>query len=140
MWIRAVAIGLVLILAGCSDSGPTDPDPDPDPQPVAANVVLVSATREAVGLVLQRLTLQLRNEGGPGVYALEVYSLPTLDEPGGLFYGRTEPLEVEADYEETRTLDVEGNGPPVGQVLVFSRDQGSAAYRETDRFDFPPPE
>ena len=102
-----LSIALVACGGGADNATNPNPDPEPEPEPIPAEVVVVNATREAVGLGLQRLTLHLRNDSGPGVYALEVYSLPTLDDPGGVFLGRTEPVEVDAEYDETLIYEVE---------------------------------
>lgn len=55
--------------------------------------------------------------------------------------GSTEPIEVGADYDESASWVVPSDidDPPLHHLLVFTRDQGSAAYRQTDRYDLPSP-
>ncbi len=137
--------GLILLLAGCGGSdNPTNPgpgprpDPDPDPPPpTPITVVVVVGSQQGQGPDAQRLTLQLRNDGGPGTYAVEAYGFPTSPNGPDTFFGRSEPVEVTAEYEETVSYDIEPGVPPVNEVVVFGRDAGSAIYRETDRYDVP---
>jgi hypothetical protein len=84
-------------------------------------------------------TVHLHNDGGPGVYKLEFYGLPTSPNGPETFFGTTEPVEVDTAYDESVTYTVRSSndGPPVDHILAFTRDQGSAQYRQTDRFDFP---
>jgi hypothetical protein len=100
-----------------------------------ASVVVVDGAVDRPNPFQQNLTLHLRNDGGPGVYKVEVWGLPTSPNGPETFMGETEPVEVGADYEETLTYDV-GTSSFVSYVLVFTRDEGTAQYRQTDRFDF----
>lgn len=123
---------LVLSLAlGCGDeTGPVDGE---------AAVVVIIAEVDQAGLNFQRVTLHLENTGGPGTYAVELYGLPSSANPGGTFFGRSEPVDVDAEYDEAVPYDLTSD-VPVTHALVFSRNEGSATYRETDRYDFPDPE
>jgi hypothetical protein len=102
-----------------------------------ANVIVVSGSSGG-SLAHTAFTVQLRNTGGPGVYKIEVWGLPHSPNGPDFFFGTTEPVEVPTGYEETVLYEL--SGPlqgPLGWVLVFTRDQGSAVYRQTARFDFP---
>jgi Big-like domain-containing protein/List-Bact-rpt repeat protein len=142
--VKGVAAGAASIIAtaeghsGVATVTVTDTTQPPPPPPAApANVVVVSGTSQIVANRSQ-VTVHLQNTGGPGTYRLELWGIP--HEPNGpdFFFGDTEPVDVPAGYDETLTLEVPGPSQgPINWVLVFTRDQGSAAYRQTDRFDFP---
>jgi hypothetical protein len=133
--VLAVALGLTL---GCGGSGsdakaPTGPENPIEPTP--ANVIVASASAGPT-----TITAHLKNTGGPGVYKIEMWGIP--HEPNGpdFFFGETEPVEVNAGYDETVTWVMSGRVTgPIGWLLVFTRDQGSALYRQSARFDFPDP-
>jgi hypothetical protein len=133
MWKR-VTPGLLLLAAlacGGDSSGPGDTSADSGP----AQVIVAEGTASSSDIYRQSMTLHLRNEGGPGVYKLEVWGLPTSPNGAETSMGETEPVEVTASYDETLSYSL-GSNTFVTHVLVFTRDNGSAQYRQTDRFDF----
>jgi hypothetical protein len=148
-WVLAAS----LFLACSGDSGsdsrtPTDPGddtPEQPEQPTAAEVIVVSADRSHTGIHEfgnELVTVHLRNTGGPGVYKLEFWGLPQTPNGADTFFGGTEPVEVPSGYEESPSWEVPSGSEPNGiflvqWILVFTRDQGSAQYRQTARFDFP---
>ena len=69
---------------------------------------------------------------------MQLWGYPT--SPNGVdeSFGETEPVEVTADYDETMTSHITTEDF-VKYVVVFTRNAGSAVYRQTARFDFPAP-
>ena len=137
-----------LLLAACgggSDTkAPTDPDPEPEPQP--ANVTAVSVKHTHSRFTGGELvTIHLVNTGGPGVYKIEAWGYSRKGDGGNVnggreLYGETEPVEVFEGYDEMRAWDFFTGTAPDGALIlthitVFTRDQGSAQYYETSRFD-----
>ena len=102
--------------------------------PTPAEVVVVDGSHET-GFQMETITLHLRNDGGPGVYRIEFWGLPTSPNGPETFMGESEPVEVDEDYDETVTFEIETNTFAT-HVLIFTRDANSAVYRDTDRFDF----
>lgn len=86
-----------------------------------------------------RMTLHLENTGGPGVYVVEVWEWNTSPSEVPARIATTEPVEVAADYDETASWEIISpiSAPPIHHITVLSRNQGSAQYRETDRYDVP---
>lgn len=160
--LRRYGLGLwMALVAGCgggSASGPDDgggtpnpppeqpppeeppPEPpppeEPPPDPGPSSVVVLNGGVERPNPAQQFVTLHLRNDGRAGVYTVEVWGLPTSPNGSPEFMGASEPVEVGADYEETLRYEVSA-ATFADYVLVFTRDAGTAAYRQTDRFDFP---
>lgn len=133
----ALASVLIVSLAGCGGSGKTtdpNPPPPPPPPPAPANVKVVS-TAPGNGCVV----VHLHNDGGPGAFKISFYGLPTTPNGSDTFFGTTEGVEVAAGYDESPcyTVQTSPTDPPLSYLLVFSRDQGSAKYRQTDRYDVP---
>jgi hypothetical protein len=93
------------------------------------------------GFGLERVTVHLRNTGGPGAFTIEAWGLPHTPNGDDSYFGRTEAVEVAAGYDETVSWEFTTGTTPgfsfINWLLVFSRDQGSAQYRQTDRHDFP---
>jgi hypothetical protein len=72
MWKR-LAPGLLLLAAaacGGDSSGPGDTSADSGP----AQVIVAEGTASSSDIYRQSMTLHLRNEGGPGVYKLDVWA------------------------------------------------------------------
>lgn len=109
-----------------------------EPPPAEASIVVVTGSVSRPNPFQQFVTLQLRNDGGPGTFKIEVWGLPTIPNGSDTFMGETEAVEVSEDYEETVTYEI-GTESFATYVLVFSRDQGSAQFRQTHRFDLPQP-
>jgi hypothetical protein len=133
--LALVACLLLSIACGGGSDSTTDPPvtpPPTDPGPASVEVIGVS---QGNGLV----TVHLHNTGGPGVFKIEFYGLPTSPNGPETFFGATEPVEVDTAYDESPSYQVRDSpeDPPVTYLLVFTRDQGSATYRQTDRYDIP---
>ena len=129
----------ILFACGGGDSSPTDSNPSPQnpPPPVGdASVVIVDATAQHTNPLVLKVTLHLRNEGGPGVYKVQLYGLPTVPNGEDTFFGESEPVEVDETYEETLTYTIETENV-AKYAVVYTRNSGSAQYSQTDRFDFP---
>lgn len=134
---------VVPLLAGCGGSAsdantPTDPptqQPPPEAPPPVGDAAVVADSASGSGPV----TTYLRNTGGPGTYAIEFYGLPTSPNGPDTYFGRTEPVDVPTGYKEKVTWQVatDLSDPPVTYLLIFTRNQGSATYRQTSRCEFP---
>lgn len=88
-WSYAVtaAAAVLSVLPGCGGGDSTGPPPDPGP----AAVVIVDGSLHDALRPGQSVTLHLRNDGGPGVYKVEVWGLPTTPNGPNTFMGDTEP-------------------------------------------------
>lgn len=130
--VTAIVLG-VLMLAACGGDS-TGPEPEPDP----GNVKVVAASQVKI-YQGARVTVSLRNDGGPGVFKVEFWSNPRNQVGGaGDFWGASDPVEVAQGWSETVAWDVttSATGTPVDWIIVQTRDPGSAAYRQTARHDF----
>lgn len=136
--VRAVSV-LVLLACGGGSEPNDDGGNEPPPPPADASVVVVAGSVENPSEFQQFVALRLRNDGGPGVFKIEVWGYATSPGAGDTFMGESEPVEVEEDYEETVRYEV-GTFTYPKYVFVFTRNQGSATYSQTSRFDFPPPQ
>lgn len=134
-WYVLLVVGVIGACGGDGnpDAGPQGPfEPVPEP----ATVIIIDAE---LGSAFGSVTVHLANSGESGVFKLEFYGLPTSPNGPNTFFGSTEPVEVDADYDEspTYTVRTSPDEPPLEYILAFTRDHGSATYRQTDRFDLP---
>lgn len=110
-----------------------------EPQPVAeTSVTIANASRQSPTPTSDRITLTATNSGGPGSYKLEFWSwnLNEINGPDRLI-AATEAVTVTTGYRETVTWTVTRSGyAPTERVVVLSRSQNSAIYRETGRVTF----
>ena len=129
--MRAI-LAAVLVLAGCGDSPTETKEPEP------GDVRIVSASQVPI-FEGGRVTVSLRNDGGPAVFKVEFWTHPR-NQVGGqsVMWGSSDPVEVGEGWTETVTWDVSTGGTrwPVDWIIVQTRDPGSAAYRQTARHDF----
>jgi hypothetical protein len=140
MQTRTIArIALVALLGACGgdSSGPDGTDGGgngPPPEPAVPGVVVVDGN-VARGSGEQTATLHLRNDGPAGSYRLQFWGKPATAGGPEISLGDTEPVEVGANYDAqvSYRLDPE---PEAVFVVVFTRDETSTKFLETDRFDF----
>jgi hypothetical protein len=144
MTTRTMAqVALLALLAGCGgdSSGPDGSDGGgnggngPPPEQDVATVVVVDASLQR-GSAEQTATLHLRNDGPAGAYRLQFWGKPTTAGGPDTFLGATDPVEVDADYDAEVSFDLSPE-PDATFVIVFTRDDASTKFLETDRFDFP---
>jgi hypothetical protein len=109
----------------------------PEPPTLGAADVTVLSGQSVVAENRSRVTVHLHNGGGPGTYRIEFWGLPHSPNGRDFFFGESEPIDVGAGYDETLTFEIPG--PTQGHVdwvIVYTRDQGSAVYHQSDRHDF----
>ncbi len=127
-----------VVLAACSgDGSPTAPPPDTRP----ASVAIVSATWRGVYTDGERITISLRNDGGPGFFKLGA-SATSSSTPGGALadFGTSEPFEVAAGWAETADFTIDngnkGTTQRVGRLVIYSRGKESISYEITSEYVF----
>lgn len=137
--VRGLCAAVVLLGLGACSSDTTAPPgggstPPPDPGP--ANVVVADAATAHPNQFVLTVTLHLRNDGGPGVYKVQLFGLPTTPNGADTFFGESDPVEVNAAYDESVTYTIETENFAKA-ALVFTRDTNTAVYRQTAELDFP---
>lgn len=133
--LRSSLLALALIAAAaCGGDSKTDPNPPPPVDPGPSSVKILAFQETSNGLA----TLHLHNDGGPGAFRLEFWALPRSSAGGDTFLAATEAVEVGTGYDESPSYQVRTFfDPPVKYVLAFTRNEGSAVYQQTDRYDVP---
>lgn len=132
------ALVALALTAACSD-GSTEPEKaTPDPPASPATVAIVTAEKTATGFDWEEIAVSFENTGGPGVFIMEVWGIPTSPNGPEIDYGQTEPFTVGSGWTGDGEWRIEVGSPGrVRRLVVLTRDEGSLSYRETDRFSFP---
>lgn len=103
-------------------------------------VVISAAQRGNVNFGSEIINVSVRNTGARGVYKLEFWGLRTSPSGPDRLFATSEPIEVGPTYSETLSYNVPsgttGTTGRVAWIIAYTRDVGSATYRQTSRFDF----
>ena len=102
-----------------------------------ADINIVSASQLQTNIGEWTVTVQFRNAGGSGTYYFEAWSLRTSPSGQHRLWGASTPVDVGPHYEETLAYAIPTSGSKIDWLIVYTRDPGSAANRQSDRFDFP---
>jgi predicted small lipoprotein YifL len=122
-------IVLMGALAACGGDGPVDPPPPP----ADARIVVTSGTVQWVTAKTDRIELSLQNTGGPGFFKVEFWGLRTSPTGSHRLFATTEAVEVQASYRENVVYNIPvSSAPDTDWVIVYSRNPGTAVYRQTD--------
>jgi hypothetical protein len=126
-----VATLLVATLVACDgtpffENTPTEPDPAGP-----AEVLVVSAVRGRMEPTRWSITLEMKNDGGPGQFYLHLQAVSTTPAGPRTECGLTPERRVPAAWRETVAYVIECPRTPQW-VTVYTRSDGEAEYRETD--------
>lgn len=140
MRIRVIfAVLLAVALAGCVGGiapGPNQPPLGPG-TPVGPAEVVITGYEVSLNapMYYERITLDLKNNGGPGVFKLVFTGAATVPNGPPEYFGETEAFAVSAGWSDTVTFEIETGATGhsrLRRVRVLTRDADSLEYRETD--------
>ncbi len=130
--MRRVPVAFIALAALACESSPffenTPTEPEPAP---AAEVVVDAAVRGRIEPTRWSVTLDLRNDGGPGEFYLHLQGVSSAPAGPPTECGLTPERTVPGGWRETVAYVIECPRTPQW-VTVYTRSDGEAEFRETD--------
>jgi len=132
------AVLLCLSVSGCSGPDPLVApydSPGTAPNNIPASVVAVAASVRRVRVDIDEVTVQLRNNGGTGVFTIEFWGVRNSPLGPHILWGASESVAVQSGFTQTLTYRVPVNdSPDVDWVIAKTRQPDSTTFVQSSCF------
>src|SRR5688500_2503823 len=134
-----LVLAFSLSIGACSGSDGTGPRDDggsvSPPADLPASVVAVSASVRRVRVDIDEVTVQLRNNGGPGVFTIEFWGVRNAPFSQHILWGSSESLAVQGGFTQNLTYRVPVNdSPDVDWVITKTRQPDGVTFVQNSCF------